>query len=135
MSRKTMRNSRLKTTTLVSASTLAVVLNVVPSTAAIADAMHKSGTEHSFGVPGPNGATSADRDRDKDKHRGPKGDRGERGSQGPQGTQAGVALGALRSLHADAGVTLGALRTLRTRTALGAPVSYTHLTLPTICSV
>lgn len=68
---------------MVSAGALAVALNVVPSTQAIADAIHRSGTEHSVGLPGPNGVTSADRDKDKDR----EGPRGPRGPQGPQGFQ------------------------------------------------
>ncbi|GGT51731.1 hypothetical protein GCM10010271_64850 [Streptomyces kurssanovii] len=56
-----------------------MALNVVTSTQAIADAIHRSGTGHSVGLPGPNGATSTDRDKDKD--------RGPRGPQGPQGFQ------------------------------------------------
>ncbi|MGW0773189.1 hypothetical protein ACWD01_05925 [Streptomyces sp. NPDC002835] len=59
------------------------MLNVVPSTTAVADAIQRSGTQHSMGLPGPNGATSASADRD----RGPKGDRGTKGDRGPQGPQ------------------------------------------------
>ncbi|GGW29367.1 hypothetical protein GCM10010381_12440 [Streptomyces xantholiticus] len=73
-----------------------MALNVVTSTQAIADAIHRSGTEHSVGLPGPNGATSTDRDKDKDKGRGPRGPQGFQGVpgvpgapgvQGPQGSQ------------------------------------------------
>jgi len=77
----------MKSVTLVSAGTLAVVLNVVPSTTAVADAIQRSGTQHSMGLPGPNGATSADRDRGPKGDRGQKGERGPRGFQGPQGFQ------------------------------------------------
>ncbi|MFI2372847.1 hypothetical protein [Streptomyces sp. NPDC018833] len=52
---------------------------------AVADAIQRAGTEHSMGLPGPKGATSADRDKDGD--RGPEGKRGPRGPQGPQGFQ------------------------------------------------
>ncbi|UUN28143.1 hypothetical protein [Streptomyces sp. FIT100] len=58
------------------------MLNVVPATAAIADAVHRAGPTYSEGVPGPNGALSADGDRDKDRDRGPQ---GRPGAQGPQG--------------------------------------------------
>ncbi|GFH36416.1 collagen-like protein [Streptomyces pacificus] len=85
MSRKTIRSSRMKTVTMVSAGTLAVVLNFVPSTAAASDAIERSGTGHSLGLPGPNGAMSADADGDGD--RGPKGKDGKPGPQGPQGPQ------------------------------------------------
>ncbi|MEV0924305.1 hypothetical protein AB0I99_04090 [Streptomyces spongiicola] len=73
----------MKTVTMVSAGTLAVVLNFVPSTAAVADAIERSGTEHSLGLPGPNGTVTAEADRD----RGPRGKQGKRGPQGPQGPQ------------------------------------------------
>lgn len=88
MSRKTIRSSRIKTATLVSAGTLALVLNVVPSTVAIADAIHRSSTEHSMGLPGPNGVTSADRDNDHDGHDGHDGRDGRDGDRGPQGRGA-----------------------------------------------
>ncbi|MEJ8658602.1 hypothetical protein [Streptomyces sp. MS1.AVA.4] len=82
----------MKSATLVSAGVLAVALNVVPSTVAIADAIDRSGTGHSMGLPGPNGVTTADRDRDRDRGpqgrpgvQGPQGVPGAPGVQGPQG--------------------------------------------------
>ncbi|NWF29667.1 hypothetical protein HW130_26000 [Streptomyces sp. PKU-EA00015] len=101
VSRRTIRSSRVKSATMVSAGALAVALNVVPSTHAIADAIHRSGTEQSVGLPGPNGATSADRD--KDNNKGDRGPRGPRGFQGPQGFQGVPGIPGVQGPQGDAG--------------------------------
>jgi hypothetical protein len=92
VSRRTTRSSRVKSTTIVSAGVLAVVLNVAPSGVAVADAIHRSGTDSSVGLPGPNGAVSANHDKDGKGHKGDKGDKdrgpqGKKGQRGPQGFQ------------------------------------------------
>ncbi|MGW2563507.1 hypothetical protein ACWCXB_30645 [Streptomyces sp. NPDC001514] len=75
----------MKTATLVSAGTIAVLLSVVPSTAAVADTMHRSGNDHSLVLPGLNGAMTLDDGGDVYGDRGPQGPRGPRGPRGVQG--------------------------------------------------
>ncbi|WP_289735468.1 hypothetical protein [Streptomyces macrolidinus] len=95
MSRRTIRSSRVRSATLVSAGAVAVALNVVPSTTAVADAIHRSGADSAVALPGPKGAVSlpvgGGGDHDKDHGRkgkqGPQGPQGTTGPQGPQGLQ------------------------------------------------
>ncbi|MFF3907690.1 hypothetical protein ACFYZJ_17180 [Streptomyces sp. NPDC001848] len=86
VSRRTIRSSRVRSATMVSAGALAVALNVAPSTMAIADAIHRSGGDGAAALPGPNGAVSAGLGGDRGS-RGEKGEKGERGHQGAQGPQ------------------------------------------------
>nr|WSW61890.1 collagen-like protein [Streptomyces sp. NBC_00998] len=101
MSHRTTRTTRLKTATMVGAGVLAVALNVVPTTTAIADAIHRSGTtDSSVALPGPAGVVAGGdhggKDGDHGKGRGPQGPQGKPGRpghpgrpgvQGPQGFQ------------------------------------------------
>ncbi|MCZ7459065.1 hypothetical protein [Streptomyces sp. WMMC940] len=75
---RTIRSSRTKTATLVSAGAVAALLSVVPSTAAVADTLPSG---QSVALPG-SGALVMSFDDDR---RGERGERGERGPQGPQG--------------------------------------------------
>ncbi|WP_328763692.1 MULTISPECIES: hypothetical protein [unclassified Streptomyces] len=98
MSHRTIRTRRLKSATMVSAGVLAVALNVVPATTAIADAIHRSGTDTAVALPGPSGVMGDD---DHGGQRGPQGRPGRPGhdgrpgrdgAQGPQGYQ-GASVG------------------------------------------
>ncbi|MFE9124936.1 hypothetical protein ACFYOF_05865 [Streptomyces sp. NPDC007148] len=121
MNRKTIGRNRVRTITLVSAGTLAAVLNVVPSTVAIADAVQRSGSQHSLGLPGPNGATTV-RANDSDHDRGPKGDRGERGEPGPRGFQGPQGLPGVQGAQGAPGVgTQGPQGTQGAQGAFGGP--------------
>ncbi|MCN9243246.1 hypothetical protein NGF19_21075 [Streptomyces sp. RY43-2] len=79
----------MKSVSLVAAGALAVALNVASGSAAVADAMQRSGGAD-VAVPGVEGAFSplgggGQGPRGERGERGPKGERGERGPQGPQG--------------------------------------------------
>ncbi|MFF4098215.1 hypothetical protein [Streptomyces sp. NPDC001903] len=93
MSHRTIRTRRLKSATMVGAGVLAVALNVVPTTTAIADAIHRSGTDSAVALPGPAGVVTGG---DHGGKRGPQGPQGKPGRpghpgrpgvQGPQGFQ------------------------------------------------
>ncbi|WP_328620301.1 hypothetical protein [Streptomyces sp. NBC_00354] len=82
MSHRTTRTTRLKTATMVGAGVLAVALNVVPTTTAIADAIHRSGTDTAVALPGPSGVMG---DGDHGGKRGPQGPQGKPGKPGRPG--------------------------------------------------
>ncbi|MEV5986847.1 hypothetical protein AB0L85_17775 [Streptomyces sp. NPDC052051] len=94
MSHRTIRSSRVRSATLVSAGAVAVALNVVPSTTAVADAIHRSGADSAVALPGPKGAVSlpgGGGGHDKDHgHKGNQGPQGAQGPQGPQGVQGSL---------------------------------------------
>lgn len=78
---RTIRSSRTKTAMLVSAGTVAALLSVVPSTAAVADTLPSG---QSVAMPG-SGALVMSFDDDRRGERGERGERGPQGEQGPPG--------------------------------------------------